>query len=180
MVQEIIKNINRKTEEKIGLIKNKAQAEILDLERSYESKIKEEKKARFKNREEEIKEEIEEFSRLKESEFDFSVQRKKGEILKEVYENAQKKIASLPNKDLSEILSNLIVGLPDLDGDALAGEKSAALLKNLLKIPVKGGLEEEGFVIRTPEADFDFRISRVLDYLREKTDPETIKILFSE
>ena len=62
----------------------------------------------------------------------------------------------------------------------MAGPKTAAILKNILSLQVfkiKDTLQEEGFLLKGQDVDIDFRISQLLLGLKEKQNPEVVKLL---
>jgi len=179
MVQEIIKNINLKTSRQLEVIERQKEIEISRAKQAYEERLKIEREKKKKAFRQEILSEIESFRQSKESAFKFQVQAEKNRALEEVYKKAKEIINGMPEGEFLKLIKAILASAPEEKKTILAGPKTAQILKNLIKAKeIKGNLEEEGFIVKNDQVDYDFTISQWLKSLKEKNDPEVAKILF--
>ncbi len=170
MVQEILKNIEQKAEEQLLKIKEDKNKALLALEEKYrklQEEQKEKNKAKFLQK---IESEIQEFSQRKNLELEFTVLKKKNEIMKKLYKEAEKRI------DIDKLVSLLP---KDVEGRIKAGKKTAQALKRVTDREITDDLEEEGFLIIGENVDLDFRVSEILKQLEQEQKPELTKLIFS-
>jgi len=174
MVQEILKNIDQKVDQELSKIKSEKEKAILELEEKYRKQIEEQKQISLKEFEQKTKAQIEEFSQKKKTELEFILLQEKNKIIKEAYEEAEKRIISLSDEELKKWIKSY---LPEkVEGKIRAGKRTTAILKKMVDNEIEEG-PEEGFLIINDEIELDFRVSETLKQLKEKQGPEIIKTL---
>lgn len=183
MVQEIIKIIDEKIEREIEKINQEKEKKILELEKDYESKLKDLNNLNLQKFKKEMDSEAEGFLQQKKMELNFALEKEKNIIVNDIYKKAEEKILSQSAEGFEEMIKKLVGFVKkDEKGEILAGPKTAAILKNILSLQVfkiKDTLQEEGFLLKGQDVDIDFRISQLLLGLKEKQNPEVVKLLFS-
>ncbi|OGZ27427.1 MAG: hypothetical protein A2365_03050 [Candidatus Nealsonbacteria bacterium RIFOXYB1_FULL_40_15] len=181
MVREIIKNIEERAELELREIEKNKEQEIRGAERDFELDLKIAKEEKRKSLEKRFSSILDDFEARKRSEAGFAFQKAKREILSEAYKKAEDKLLSFSDKEFEAVISALFKKVPELKSMKIsAGKKTAPILKKLAKnVPVDAGLGEEGFVVIGESVEFDFRISGILKFIRQKADPEIVKIIFS-
>ncbi len=175
MVQEILKNIDQKVSQELLRINSEKERAILELEKKYKEEAKKQKQARIKELEQKISSQIEETLQKKRLEVEFTVLKEKNNIIDDLYKEAGKRMASLPEQELKKWIKSL---LPEnIEGKIGAGKRTAVALRRLVNNEIEE-IGEEGFIVVNNEVELDFSISEVLRQLREKQGPEIIKMLF--
>ena len=114
--------------------------------------------------------------------YSIKIQDEKNRLVKDVYEKAQKKIASLEDTDFKKLITHLAFFVPkNKQGHIVAGEKTAKALKEIVgkEIKIENSLSEEGFIFKSSDVEIDLKISQVAFQLQEVVNPELIKILFA-
>jgi hypothetical protein len=174
MVQEILKNIEKKVEERLLKVEKEKEQAILSLEKKYDELLKRQKEKNLQAFRQKIDSDLQEFSQKKKLESEFAVLKERNRIVDSLYEEAKKDIRE-------ETLKKLVVSLfpKEADGNIRAGKRTAGILRQITSREITPDLEEEGFVIIGESADLDFRISEILDQLKQESKPELIKLLFS-
>lgn len=184
MIQEILKNIDQKKDQEIDKIRKEREEKILLLKEEAKRKIKERKKEIMAKLNEESLAEISEFLQKKNTEIDFVLQKEKNMIIGEVWEKVEEKISKMSDDSFAKIIIFLTKFIPEnIEGEIQSSKRTAVVLKKHLKglkLKIKDSLEEEGFLVKSKNLDLDFRILEVLKQMREKYNPEIIKILFPE
>lgn len=182
MLENIFQIIDKKVEEEIKRIIKEKERVLLDLEKKHKEEYEQRKKTEKETFEKKIKEEIKEFKQKQELEVNFHVQRERNEVMKKVYEEVKEGLSSLPNEHFENLIKKMLSHIPQgLDGKIVAGRKTADVLRKILTrsdLVIKNDLKEEGFIFKSSALEIDVRFSQILVQLREKIDPEIIKILF--
>ena len=175
MVQEILKNIDLKVQaelEKISQEKNKA---ILGLEKNFEKEKQQKREKAKQELEKKAKNEIAEFLQQKRTELKFAVLKEKNKIISQAYQKAVRKISELKDQEFEKWIKSLVP--KNVLGKIQAGKRTANVLK-FLDLQIENDLKEEGFLVISDELDLDFRVSQVLERLKQEQEPEIIKLLF--
>ena len=181
MIQEILKEIDLKKDQRITEIHKERDEKILVLKEGIKTKIAE----RSKQEAEALKKESDllatEFSQKKDTEINFLVQGEKNKLINTVWERAKQKINELPDKEFAKVIESLVKSVPKMEGDVSASKRAYPTVKKILKgMKVKDDLKEEGFVVKGKNLELNFRISEILQQMKEEHNPEIIKILFEE
>lgn len=181
MLQKILEAIEKKAEAEIEKILKQKEETLLDLEEQCQKEISE-RKTEFKELfQKKARQEIEEFKQAECLKAAFKQREEKNGFISKVYEGALQKVENLTEPDFNKVIKGLLCFLPKaVEGEIIAGQRTANVLRRTLaeKIPVKEGLSEEGFLLRTSEMEMDLRISQILEVLKERIGPNLIKILF--
>jgi len=182
VLKNIFQIIDKKVEEEIKRILKEKEGVLLDLEKKHKEEYKQRGKIEKETFEKKIKEEIKGFKQKQELEVNFHVQKEKSKLMKKVYEEAKEGLARLPNEHFENLIKKMLSHIPQgLNGEIVAGKKTANVLKKMLTengFVIKNDLKEEGFIFKSSALEIDMRFSQILGQLREKIDPEIIKILF--
>lgn len=183
MLDNILKAIDEKAKQEIDkLLKQKKEA-IFALESEHQKALQEKQEREKSELVSKVKAEIEEFRQRKQQEASFRLQAERNKMVEAVYRLAEEKTAGLSDGDFKAVVKRLLEHLPEgVEGEISAGKRTAAVLGKMFSLPclVRHDLPEEGLVFRSRDMEIDLRISQVLKQNREKTDPEVIKILFSQ
>jgi len=180
MVQEILNNIDQKRDQEIEKLRVEKETQILALKEKAKNEVAQRKEEALAVLNKDKSDQVSEFLQKKETESDFLLQEEKNKTIEEVWDKVEKKIKEMPNEDFSKIINYLVKFVPaGLEGEIKASEKTAKILKGSLEgFKIEDDLGEEGFIIKSKNLDLDFRIKEVLRQMREKHNPEIIKILF--
>jgi len=179
MINEILKTIDEKATEEID---QKKEELILALEKEYDLSIKAKEQEQRSLALKKVAKEIEDFGKILQMKLNFKIQDEKNRLVKDVYEKAQKKIASLEDTDFKKLITHLAFFVPkNKQGHIVAGEKTAKALKEIVgkEIKIENSLSEEGFIFKSSDVEIDLKISQVAFQLQEVVNPELIKILFA-
>jgi len=180
MIQEILKNIDRKRDQEIEKINQEKEQSLLSLKEKAKKQIALKKQEALLALNKEKSRKVSEFLQEKNTEIDFVFQNEKNKIIQEVWDRVEEKINKMPNDSFEKIIDFLIKFIPtNIEGEIKASGKTAKILKGSLKnFEIKDNLKEEGFLVKTKNLDLDFRIKEVLKEMRENLNPKIIKILF--
>jgi len=194
-IENILKRIEGETEEAIGAIRGKTEERLAVTGEEYAkkgAKLREEleRVARMKAADEERRLIVGEELELRKA---FLV--RKREILGEIYEEARKRIESLPPEAYLELLGSFIVRhslsgreeiiVPAAQRNAFTGEFIASL--NRLKggsaaftLAETSGDFAWGVILREEQRRVDLTLDAVFEQLKERIEPQIAGIMFPE
>lgn len=185
-LEDILKKIKKETEEKIKKIEEEAKEEIKKIEENYHKKIEMKKNEILS----EVKEEVN--KKIRQAQINISLETKnlillkKQEILENLYQEVLNDLSNLNEKDYLKLISLLIKKCPE-KGEIIPAQgkeeiTQRAILeskKNLTlsdkSLPIKGG-----FVFSSENLEIDNSFENLIKIVREKTEIEVAKILFSQ
>lgn len=180
MLDKILATINEKAEKEIAAVLREKEERIFQLEKKYAEMRREKKQQKRQQIVSELKEELRNFTQERILSSSFQVEKRKQEILENVYQAGKKKIEELPLEQLQNLILRMLKFLPEKTGQIKAGPKTFEILKKkeLEGLEISAGLEEEGFIFVSPSFELDMRLSSYINHLRDEIDPQISKILF--
>lgn len=180
MIEEILKTIDQKKEAEIKKIESEKKTRISALKERASQVVIERKKKSLSLLEKENRSAIEEFSQEKNREIEFRLQEEKNIIINTVWEKVIEKIVNLEDKDFLSFINYLVNKVSKkIEGNISAGPRTYPIIKNHFKnSKVRNDLDQEGFLFKSKDLDLDFRIDEIIGSMKEKYNPEIIKILF--
>jgi len=179
MLDNILKAIAEKADQEIEKILQEKEEVLLRLRQEHQKAVQEKKIKAEQNLEKEANREIEEKRKAKELETSFKLQQKRNEILSSVYREAEAKVRNIAEKDFERLTKKLLKAVPKREGRLMAGERTFQALKRMFpQSKAERGLKQEGLLFQSEELEVDATISQAFNQMREKIDPELVKILF--
>jgi len=183
MLKQVFQTIEKKVEREKEKILKEKEKEIADLKKWYLSeleKLKRKKREEFRGQ---LQKDVALFKEKKEREMLFALQQKKKKIVEEIYKKLKEEIVEKENLLQKLIFKSfqLVKNLPQ--GEIKCGEKTEKILRRfpeIKKFTFSGRLNEEGFVVETPQFNVDCRVSQIISQKREEWDPLLYKILFKQ
>jgi len=185
-LDDIIQSILAEAKQGADKVKKQGIADIEALKKEFKEKANEEEKRILDSAQREADRSVAQAQFLAISRKKAGLLTKKQEILDKVYQQALEKLAKLPEADYQKLVASLIKKLDEPQGEVLPVKSKESLTKEALS---KSGqpyqLSTEtvsgagGFVFRTKTMEIDNRFAVLIDQVRENTEMEVSKILFS-
>jgi len=182
MIQEILKDIDQKKDEKITQLKEKRDERILVLKTKIKKKIAERMEAEAEALNKENLIQLMEFSQKKDTEINFLLQDEKNRIIQNVWKGVEKEINAMSDEKFSAVIISLLKFIPEMKGTISASKRVYPILEKNLKnsnFKLTADLEVEGFFVKSDDLELNFKISEILEQMKEEHNPEIINILFS-
>lgn len=184
-LDDILQKIKKETEKKIEEIKEKNQQEIKKIEERYQKEIQKRKEQILDLAQKEGKKRIESRRIQLVLETKNLLLKKKGEILDEIYKEILEKLSKLNDQDYFKLIFNLIKNC-SREGEIISAKDREKITQKAIlesgrkyilakkSLPIKGG-----FIFSTPHLEIDYSFENLIKIIREKTEIEVAKILFS-
>ena len=183
MLENILTTISKKSDQKVELISRDTGRAILALEENFKENLKEKKDQEKITLKDQTIKEIQEFEQIQDLRVKFKVEGLRAEMVEEVFSQAKKAISELQDHDFTKVIGRLLGAVPEnKQGIFLAGPRTVAVLNSLSadQPKIKAELKEEGFIFKSQEMEVDFRISQVVDQLKETVVSKVVKALFNK
>ena len=185
-LDDIIQSILAEAKKEADKVKQQGTADIAAITKEFAAKTKEEEQRILEAAQKEADRCVAQAQFLAISQKKAGLLTKKQEILDKVYKQALEKLAKLEGADYQKLVASLIKKLDEPQGEVIPvkGKESltrAALSKSgkpyqLSRETVSG---KGGFVFKTKTMQIDNRFAVLIDHVRQDTEMEVSKILFS-
>jgi vacuolar-type H+-ATPase subunit E/Vma4 len=101
------------------------------------------------------------------------------DLLLSTKDTAMSKLENLSSKDLKNIYSNLLEGIPN-DGKLFCRKKDSSIFKEISKLSHGGNIEEIGFIIESGNFRLDFRFVTLVERAWQDNLSLVSEVLFTK
>ena len=186
-LEDIIKSILDEARQKADEIKKQGDQQVQALKKESDERLKLEKEKVLKEAKLESEKQIEQGRFLASSQMKRNLLDKKQEIIDRVYAETLKKLTQLKEEEEIKLLIKLIKQLPELSTAKIVPvrQKAKIIDKALEKSGRHYKLAETecpgqgGFIFSTGKLEIDNRYQTLIANLKEETEMEVAKILFT-
>jgi len=185
-LDDIIQSILTEAKEEADKVKQQGIVDIEELKKDFAKRTEEEEKRILDQAQKAADRKVEQARFLAISQKKANLLSKKQEILDKVYGQALEQLSKLPVADYQKLVTSLIKQLEEKDGEILSVKGKESETKQALSHsgkPYQLATEivdgKGGFIFRTKTMEIDNRFAVLIDQVRETTEMEVSKILFS-
>ena len=184
-LKDIIQSLDKESQAEIKKIKQEAASQEKELKSEHKLRLKQARSQILVKAEKEIAKQAEMELFAKQAELRQNILKKRRELLDEVYERALEKLKSISESDYQRLLSKLIKKVPSSGTIVPAKGKKEVIQQVALKIFPGFKISEEskeitgGFIWQSDEMSIDNSWPELINQLREQTETQIAKSLFS-
>lgn len=186
--QDIIKTIERETENKKKMIDKENKEKISFLEKEYARKIENEKEKIIRNVEEKMEKKIFEAAWMARETRKISTLKKKRKLIEKVYENAFKEILNLSEREQKIFFEKLLSCIEEMKSaeiKIIPARESKEIIEEIIKSKDKLELNDGyinfqgGFIAKIDDAEINCGFKMIFDKIRKETELKIAERLFS-
>ncbi len=185
-LDDIIQSILAEARKEADKVKQQGIAEIEGLKKDFQAQAQEEEQRILNSVQREADRAVAQAQFLAVSQKKAGLLTKKQEILDQVYSRALDKLAKLPEADYQKLVSSLLKKLEEPQGEVVPVKGKESLTKSALsksgkpyQLATSTVSGKGGFVFKTKTMEIDNRFAVLIDHVRQDTEMEVSKILFS-
>ena len=185
-LDDIIQSILAEAKKEADRVKQQGMADIEELGKEFQTKAEEEEQRILELAQKEADRNVAQAQFLAVSQKKAGLLTKKQEILDQVYGRALAKLSELPEADYKKLVASLIGQLEEADGEIVPVKGKESLTKEALsksgqpfRLSTESVSGKGGFVFKTKTMQIDNRFAVLVDHIRQDTEMEVSKILFS-
>ncbi|MBU1148482.1 hypothetical protein KKI23_00145 [Patescibacteria group bacterium] len=185
-LDDIIQSILAEAKQEADKVKQQGISDLKALKKDYQEKAGQEEKRLLESAQKEADRNVAQAQFLAISRKKAGLLTKKQEILDQVYKQALAKLSELPEVDYKKLVASLISQLQETEGEVVSVKGKESLTKQALsqsgkpyQLATETVSGKGGFVFKTKTMQIDNRFAVLIDHVRQDTEMEVSKILFS-
>jgi len=178
-MNKIFTLIEQKSTEEIKAINAQKEKDVFGLQKQFAQLCDKERKQAKESAQKEVEKSLQEYEQTILQNNQFALLKSKQSLIEKVFAKAQQEILHLESKGFEKFIAKIAQNIPkNAEGVVLCGEKTAVALKKVWEGKVKNDLKEEGFIFEGKDFELDFRLSEVINNLKQEISTEINQILF--
>ena len=186
--QDIIKTIEKETEDKKKIMDKERKEKISSLEEEYARKIENKKEKILKNVGEKTERKIFEAAWMAREKRKISTLKKKRKLIEKIYENAFEKILNLSESEQRKFFGKLLDCIEEMKSteiEIIPARKSKEIIGEIIKskdrLKISDGYinSQGGFVAKIDDAEINCGFEMIFDKIRKQTELKVADRLFS-